>query len=141
MERKTLKKIGMLLRVLSSKKFRTAKRGNKLAKVEALAQKRIGETSKIIELKLVELSRAQEEMSALNDLKDICEHLPDYSKDNIAQRVGNIMEFFGIAAPGEGAPRKKKAKKPSEGTAAKKEAAPADKKAVKKEAAPAQAGQ
>lgn len=135
MERKTLKKIGMLLRVLSSKKFRTAKRGNKLAKVEALAQKRIAETTKIIDLKLVELSRAQEEMAALNDLKDICEHLPDYSKDNIAGRVTNIMQFFGIAAPGEGAPRKKKAKKEGAPAADKKAAAPADKKQPEKKAA------
>jgi len=137
MERKTLKKIGMLLRVLSSKKFRTAKRGNKLAKVEALAQKRITETSKIIDLKLAELSRAQEEMAALNDLKDICEHLGDYSKDNIGTRVQNIMNFFGIAAPGEGAPRKRKSKKEKAEGGEKKAPAKKEAAAPKKEAAPA----
>jgi hypothetical protein len=110
MERKTVKKLGMLLRVLNSKKFRTAKRGKKLEKVEALAAKRIEETKKIIDAKLVELGKAQEEMAALNDLKDICDHLGDYSKENIGGRVQNLMSFFGIPQPGEGAPRKKKVK-------------------------------
>lgn len=136
MERKTTKKIGMLLRVLSSKKFRTAKRGNKLEKVEALAQKRITETTKIIDLKLAELDRAEQEKAALLDLKDICENLKNYSKDNITQRVGNIMQFFGIAQPGEGAPRKRKAKKEkAEGAATDKK--PAEKKPAEKKPAEA----
>lgn len=130
MERKTLKKLSMLLRVLNSKKFRTAKRGAKLAKVETLAAKRIAETKTIIDAKLVELGKAQEEMAALNDLKDLAEHLGDYSKENIGIRVTNLMTFFGIPQPGEGAPRKKKAKK--EGAEAPKAKAP-------KAAAPAKA--
>jgi hypothetical protein len=134
MERKVVKKLSMLLRVLNSKKFRTAKRGAKLAKVEALAAKRIVETKVIIDAKLVELNKAEEEKLALADLKDLCEHLGDFSKENIAARVTNLMSFFGVPQPGEGAPRKKKAKK--EGAAPKKEAAQA-KPAQAKPAAPA----
>jgi len=122
MERKVVKKLGMLLRVLNSKKFRTAKRGKKLEKVEALAAKRIEETKKIIDAKLIELGKAQEEMAALNDLKDLCENLKDFSKENIGGRVQNLMAFFGIPAPGE-TPRKKKVKVPAPAKAA--EAKPA----------------
>jgi len=113
MERKVVKKLSMLLRILNSKKFRTAKRGAKLEKVEALAAKRIMETKPILEAKLVELNKAEEEKLALNDLQDLCENLKDFSKGNIATRVTNLMAFFGIPQPGE-SPRKKKGKK--EGT-------------------------
>ena len=111
MERKVQKKLAMLLRVLSSKKYRTAKRGKKLEKVEALAQKRIAETTPIIKAKLTELERADLEKQALIDLQDLCDHLGDYSKENIGARVLNLMTFFGVPLPGESPPRKKKAKK------------------------------
>jgi len=131
MEKRVVKKLGMLLRVLNSKKFKTARRGKKLEKVEGNIRKRIAETTPLIDGKIRELEKAQQEIAALNDLKDLCANLGDYSKDNITARVENLMQFFGISTDG---PRRKK--KPA---AEKAEPAPAAKGGKKAEAAPAKA--